>query len=72
MAGLLSLFLSASWTSPPLPRFSRNMKALGIQVAHASLVHVANRAGIELIFTPDRHDFGVLRLAHGKKFRLIP
>jgi len=44
----------------------------GIQLAHASLVHLANREGIETIFTLDRRDFGVLRLARGKKFRVVP
>lgn len=47
-------------------------KNLGIQLADASLVHLANREAIELIFTLDRLDFGVIRLAHGKKLRLIP
>jgi uncharacterized protein len=45
---------------------------LRVQLADASLVHLANREGIESIFTLDRRDFGVLRLAHGKKLRLIP
>jgi len=45
---------------------------LGVQLADASLVHLANREGIETVFTLDRHDFAVLRLARGKKFRLIP
>jgi len=47
-------------------------KELGIQLADASLVHLANREGIETIFTLDRRDFGILRLARGKKFHLIP
>lgn len=47
-------------------------KGLGIQLADASLVHLANREGIEIMFTLDRRDFAVLRLARGKKLRLIP
>lgn len=47
-------------------------RGLGIQLADASLVHLANREGIEIIFTLDRRDFGALRLARGKKFRVIP
>jgi predicted nucleic acid-binding protein len=47
-------------------------KSLGIQLADASLLHLANREGIELMFTLDRRDFGVLRLPHGRKLRLIP
>ncbi|HTA67298.1 MAG TPA: PIN domain-containing protein [Bryobacteraceae bacterium] len=47
-------------------------QGLGIQLADASLVHLANREGIETVFTLDRRDFDVLRLARGKKFRVIP
>jgi len=47
-------------------------KDLGIQLADASLVHLANREGIQTVFTLDRRDFGVLRLARGKKLHLIP
>jgi hypothetical protein len=47
-------------------------KGMILQLADASLVHLANREGIETIFTLDRRDFGILRLARGKKFRLIP
>jgi predicted nucleic acid-binding protein len=47
-------------------------EGLRIQIADASLVHLANREGIEIMFTLDRRDFGVLRLTHGKKLRLIP
>jgi predicted nucleic acid-binding protein len=47
-------------------------EGLRIQLADASLAHLANREGIEIMFTLDRRDFGVLRLAHGKKLRLIP
>jgi predicted nucleic acid-binding protein len=47
-------------------------KNLGLQLAHASLVHLAGREGTDTVFTLDRRDFGVLRLAHGRPFRLIP
>ena len=47
-------------------------QGLGIQLADACLVYLANREGIETVFTLDRRDFGVLRLARGKKFRVIP
>jgi uncharacterized protein len=57
---------------PAIAAILAKYKGLGIQLADASLVHLANREGIDLIFTLDRRDFGVLRLAHGKKLRLIP
>jgi hypothetical protein len=47
-------------------------QGLGLQLADASLLHLANRDGIETIFTLDRRDFSVLRLARGKKLRVIP
>jgi predicted nucleic acid-binding protein len=47
-------------------------KDLRIQLADASLVHLANREAIDTIFTLDQRDFSVLRLARGKKIRVIP
>ncbi len=47
-------------------------KTLGIQLADAALLHLANREEIETVFTLARRDFGVLRLARGKRLRIIP
>jgi hypothetical protein len=33
---------------------------------------LANREAIETIFTLDRRDFSVLRLARGKKIHVVP
>lgn len=57
---------------PAIAAILARYSSLGIQLADASLVHLANREQIESIFTLDRRDFGVLRLAHGKKMRLVP
>jgi uncharacterized protein len=57
---------------PGIAAILAKYKDLGIQIADASLAHLANREGIETMFTLDRRDFGVLRLARGKKLRLIP
>jgi len=45
---------------------------LRIQLADACLVHLANREKIDTVFTLDRRDFSVMRLAGGRKLRLIP
>lgn len=45
---------------------------LGIQLADASLMHLANREGISTIFTLDKRDFSVMRLARGKRVQVIP
>jgi uncharacterized protein len=43
-----------------------------VQLADASLVHLANRDGIQTVFTLDRRHFDVLRLARGRRIRVIP
>jgi hypothetical protein len=81
-SALVELF--ASWTGHPfrllalaeadLPGIAAVLtryKTLNIQIAGSSLLHLANRERIDTVFTLDRRDFGVLRLAHGKKLRLI-
>jgi len=57
---------------PGIAAILAKYRDLGIQIADASLVHLANREGIEVVFTLDRRDFGALRLARGRKLRLIP
>lgn len=57
---------------PGIAAILAKYKGLGIQLADAALAHLANRQGIEIIFSLDRRDFGVLRLARGRKFRVIP
>ena len=57
---------------PSIAAILARYRDLGIQLADASLVHLANREEIETIFTLDRRDFGVLRMTRGKKFRIIP
>ena len=47
-------------------------KTLRIQLADAALVHVANRDQLNIVFTLDRRDFGVIRSRRGQTFRLIP
>jgi uncharacterized protein len=57
---------------PGIAAILTRYRTLGLQLADASLVHLANREKIDGIFTLDRRDFGVVRLAHGKKPRLMP
>ena len=57
---------------PGIAAIVARYEGLRIQIADASLLHLANRERIDAMFTLDRRDFGVLRLAHGKKLRLIP
>jgi predicted nucleic acid-binding protein len=62
-------------TSSDLPGISALLSkysTLGLQLADASLAHLAAREKIDCIFTLDRRDFGVLRSGSRKKLRLIP
>jgi predicted nucleic acid-binding protein len=45
---------------------------LPMDFADATLVHVANREKIQTMFTLDKRDFSVYRLARGKTFTIIP
>ena len=68
-------FALASLDATDLPAVAAILvkyESLGIQIADASLVYLANRKKIDVMFTLDRRDFGVLRLARGKKPRLVP
>ena len=47
-------------------------ESLNPQFADACLVHLAEREGIDTIFTLDRRDFSVYRTSRGKGFRLLP
>jgi predicted nucleic acid-binding protein len=42
------------------------------QLADAALVYLADREGIDTIFTLDRRDFGLYRSAHKRAFRIVP
>ena len=44
----------------------------GLQLADASLVHLAQREGIRTVFTTDRRDFSIIRLKRNRSLRLIP
>ena len=57
---------------PALTGILDKYKDLGVQLADAALLHLANREGIDTIFTLDKRDFGVMRLARGRKIRMIP
>jgi len=57
---------------PGISAILSRYSSLGVQLADAALVHLANRERIDTVFTLDRRDFGVLRSATGRKFHLVP
>jgi len=42
------------------------------QLADAALVYLADREGIDTIFTLDRRDFSVYRSTRKRPFRIVP
>jgi hypothetical protein len=52
--------------------FLETYRSFGAQVADAALIHLAEREGIETIFTLDRRDFSVYRTNRGAALRVIP
>ena len=68
-------FQLAALTESDLPSIAATLVRyadLPIQLADASLVHLANREGMRTVFTLDRRHFHVLRLSRGKRFSIIP
>jgi predicted nucleic acid-binding protein len=56
----------------PIMEILNKYADLRVQLADAALLHLANRDGIDDLFTLDRRDFGVLKKTRGKKLRLWP
>lgn len=70
--GLFELLPLQNDDLPGIGAILTKYKSLKLQLADASLVHLANREGIETVFTLDRRDFGVLRRSGGKRLKIIP
>ena len=58
---------AVSW----IAAFCRKYRKLSPQLADASLVYLAERENLETIFTLDRRDFSVYRLAGGRTLHLL-
>ena len=56
----------------PMLRILDRYSNLRPQLADAALVYLAEREGIDTIFTLDRRDFSVYRTARNRPFRLLP
>jgi predicted nucleic acid-binding protein len=56
----------------PIDRVIAKYQDLCLDFADAALMHLAEREGIELVFTLDRRDFSVFRTTSGKHLALLP
>ena len=52
--------------------FQDRYASIGAQMADAALIYIAEREGIDTVFTLDRRDFSVYRTADGRALNIIP
>jgi predicted nucleic acid-binding protein len=71
-SGFVELLPLASLEAEGVAAVIKKYEDLRPQLADACLVYLANRDGIDTIFTLDRRDFGVYRSARKKVFRIVP
>jgi hypothetical protein len=70
--GALQILDIVSTDLPEIQALMKKYRDQPMEFADASLVQVANRHGLDEIFTLDRRDFGVYRLKRGRHFKIVP
>ena len=70
--GFLELLPLTTADAKPIAAILKKYRDIRIQLADATLVHLATRDGLDTIFTLDQRDFSVYRLPRGKPFRILP
>ena len=80
VAGLFRGFADSLWALAPigpeslswLEAFLKRYHKIGAQLADACLVYLAEREGIDTVFTLDRRDFSVYRYGKNRRLKIIP
>jgi predicted nucleic acid-binding protein len=57
---------------PRVQELMRKYRDRPMDLADATLVRVAERDGLDRVFTVDRRDFGLYRIGSRKAFRIVP
>jgi predicted nucleic acid-binding protein len=70
--GLLRLLILDEKALRWLAKFLIRYRKMGAQIADGALVYLAEREGIDTVFTLDRRDFLVFRLGNGLSLRILP
>ncbi len=70
--GLLQILTLEEHSAGWIAEFMQRYQDAGAQLADASLVYLAEREGINTIFTLDRRDFSIYRLTGGRRFVMLP
>jgi predicted nucleic acid-binding protein len=71
-AGWLKLLALDEEAAVPLAKILHRYRKLGAQLADAALLYLAEREGLDTIFTLDRRDFSVCRLSGNRSLHLLP
>ncbi len=70
--GFLELLPLTVSDAKPIASILKKYRDIRIQLAAATLVHLAARDNLDTIFTLDQRDFSVYRPPKGKAFRILP
>ncbi len=78
--GLFRGFAAQLWALAPvgpealpwLESFLKRYRKVGAQLADACLVYLAERDGIDTVFTLDHRDFTIYRYSRNRRLKLIP
>jgi predicted nucleic acid-binding protein len=71
-SGFLELLPLTSLEARSIAEVMKKYESIQPQLADAALVYLADRDGIDTIFTLDRPDFAVNRSARNRPFRILP
>jgi predicted nucleic acid-binding protein len=71
-SGFLELLPLTSLEAKGIADIMKKYESIRPQLADAALVYLAERDGIDTIFTLDRRDFAVFRSARKRPFRILP
>lgn len=70
-SGVLSLLALTDQDAAPIARILKKYADQSLSLADASLMHLAEREGIEEVFTIDEKDFSVFRTRAGRSLSII-
>jgi hypothetical protein len=80
VAGIFRGFVDQLWALAPMgpeslpwvEAFLTRYRKIGAQLADACLVYLAERDGVDTVFTLDRRDFSVYRYDRNRRLKMIP
>ena len=71
-AGIFEIASLENGSLAEIAAIMRRYENIGLQLADAALVYLAERENIRTVFTLDRRDFTIIRLKRNRVLRLIP